>query len=322
MLFACYSVLVCMLVIDGARYLPWTPKDEEKEFHPLIKKQSKEIFGKNSIYFDVKTTIKTASGIGSIPDAYVININEPVQWYVVENELATHPVYDHIVKQLSKFINGIDNQNSRTQILEILYDKINADEKMRATITETTNNVDLHHFLAKLLTKPPRIVVIIDKKTLDVEEACLSLKYVPTIIEFKSFVREDDPKVFAHLFEPIVSDQTTVKNNINLPNIESINIGTVTPHHEYTMPILESLIELGGSARAPDVIARVYEKMRTKLKEKDYQPCQRGMVQWKYRVNWQRTKLRNIGYLKKDSPFGVWEITEEGRKYYESLKEA
>jgi hypothetical protein len=36
----------------------------------------------------------------------------------VENELSTHPVYDHIAKRLTKFINGIENQNTRNQILE------------------------------------------------------------------------------------------------------------------------------------------------------------------------------------------------------------
>jgi hypothetical protein len=31
-----------MLVIDDVRYKLWTPKDEEKEFHPMIKEYSKE----------------------------------------------------------------------------------------------------------------------------------------------------------------------------------------------------------------------------------------------------------------------------------------
>lgn len=34
-----------MLIVNGVRYKPWAPKDEEKEFHPLVKAQSKEIFG-------------------------------------------------------------------------------------------------------------------------------------------------------------------------------------------------------------------------------------------------------------------------------------
>jgi hypothetical protein len=35
-----------MLIIDGVKYQLWTPTNEEKEFHPLVKEYSKEIFGK------------------------------------------------------------------------------------------------------------------------------------------------------------------------------------------------------------------------------------------------------------------------------------
>jgi len=49
----------------------------------------------------MKHVLKTASGIGSIPDAYVINLSKS-ELYVVENELASHPVYDHVMKHLTK----------------------------------------------------------------------------------------------------------------------------------------------------------------------------------------------------------------------------
>jgi len=38
------SVLVCMLIIDGVRYQLWTPMNEEKEFHPLVRENANEIF--------------------------------------------------------------------------------------------------------------------------------------------------------------------------------------------------------------------------------------------------------------------------------------
>jgi hypothetical protein len=38
-----------MLLVDGVKYKLWTPKDEEKEFHPLVKASSKEIFGEELI---------------------------------------------------------------------------------------------------------------------------------------------------------------------------------------------------------------------------------------------------------------------------------
>ena len=71
-----YKVGCIMLLIDGVKYRLWTPKDEEKEFHPMIREHSKELFGEGSIYFDVKHKLISRSGIGSIPDAYVISLSK------------------------------------------------------------------------------------------------------------------------------------------------------------------------------------------------------------------------------------------------------
>jgi len=176
-----------MLLIDGVKYRLWTPKDEEKEFHSMIRESSKEIFGENSLYFDVKHVLKTTSGIGSIPDAYVISLTKPYEWYVVENELASHPVYDHIVKQLTKFINGIANPNAKNQILDVLYDEINKDNVLKATVQRLIDSTDIYRALSKLLSNHPRIVIVIDQKTPEVEEACQVLKYKTDIVEFKTF---------------------------------------------------------------------------------------------------------------------------------------
>ncbi len=192
-----------MLTVNGVKYRLWHPKDEEKEFHPLVKACSKEIFGEDSIYFDVKRILKTASGIGSIPDAYVITLSQPHRLYVVENELATHPIYDHVVRQLTKFINGIANQNARSQIIDMLYDQIDRDNNLREQIQKTVGSTDIYRFLSKLLAEPPRIVIIIDEQSAELEEACFSLRYQPDIVEFKTFVREDDQNIRAHLFEPV-----------------------------------------------------------------------------------------------------------------------
>jgi len=191
-----------MLIIDGVKYKLWTPKDEEKEFHPLVKEHYKEIFGEDSLYFDTKHVLKTVSGIGSIPDAYVINLSR-AELYVVEIELASHPVYDHIVKQLTKFINGIENLDTRNQIIDMLYDEIDSDIVLRATVQKAIGSTDIYRFVSKLLSKPPRIVIIVDKKTPEIEEACRVLKYQTDIMEFETFVREDAPNVHAHLFEPL-----------------------------------------------------------------------------------------------------------------------
>lgn len=37
--------MICMLLIGGTKHKVLTLRDKEKEFHPLIKEYSKEIFG-------------------------------------------------------------------------------------------------------------------------------------------------------------------------------------------------------------------------------------------------------------------------------------
>ena len=89
------------------------------------------------------------SGIGSIPDAYVIDLSKR-ELYIVEIELSSHPVYDHIVKQLTKFINGIENPHTRNQIINMLYEEINRDIVLKATIQKTTGSLEVYRFISTL----------------------------------------------------------------------------------------------------------------------------------------------------------------------------
>jgi len=150
-----------MLVIDGVKYKLWTPRDEEKEFHPMIKEHSKEIFGENSLYFDVRHKLMSRSGIGSIPDAYVISLSKPYQWYIIENELASHRVYEHIVPQISKFVSGIENLRSQREIRDVLYKDIIQDKVLKAFVENVIHPEEIHSFLSSLMSNPPKIAIFI-----------------------------------------------------------------------------------------------------------------------------------------------------------------
>jgi hypothetical protein len=115
------------LVIDGVKFNLWTPNLEEKEFHPIIKEHSREIFGKTSAYLDFSTRLKSEAGIGSEPDGFIIDpTNEKL--YVVEAELSKHNPYKHINDQLTRFINGLDNIATKNAVVEALFDQIEANK--------------------------------------------------------------------------------------------------------------------------------------------------------------------------------------------------
>lgn len=306
-----------MLLIDGVRYKLWTPEDEENEFHPMVKEHSKEIFGEDSVYFDIKHKLRSKSGIASIPDAYVITLYKPYKWYIVENELASHPVYSHIFPQISKFISGIDNLKSQREIINILDNQIIQDKVLKTIVETKIHPEETHRFLSSLVSKPPRIAIIIDRETDEVKDAIKSLKKLGHIevVEFKTFVREDAPNVHAHLFEPIYKRE-------KVPTPMHVKKGEITPQADYTLPILETLIKMGGSGKTSDVLDRVFNKMKDRLKPKDLERTSSGTdIRWKNHARWERQRLRSEGYLKKDSPRGIWEITEKGSDLYKRLKE-
>jgi hypothetical protein len=191
-----------MLLIDGVRYQEWEISNED-ELEQMVIEHAQDIFGENSIYFDKKQKLKSLAGVGSIPDGLVIMFGSVPQWRIVEVELSSHDPYAHIVPQVDKFINGIDNQNTRNKLVDTLYNLINSDELLRRETRQAIGlDKDIHKFLADLITTPPTITIIIEKDTDQLEDALR--KYAQKkVIEFQTFRRVGAESVHAHLFEPL-----------------------------------------------------------------------------------------------------------------------
>jgi hypothetical protein len=96
--------------------------------------------------------------------------------------------------------------------------------------------------------------------------------------------------------------------------------GGFTPSHWYWPYILQSLIELGGSARGDDVLKLVGTKMMKFFTSGDRELLPSGMdVRWRNRAAWQRYNMVQQGLLRSDSRRGVWEITDAGRRWFEDV---
>jgi len=67
------------------------------------------------------------------------------------------------------------------------------------------------------------------------------------------------------------------------------------------------------------LIEDVGRALEGKLTENDCELLGSGLTRWKNRVQFVRLKLVQAGLVKKDSPRGVWEITQSGREYLLNL---
>ena len=73
---------------------------------------------------------------------------------------------------------------------------------------------------------------------------------------------------------------------------------------------LETLGELGGSARAGDVLDLIQDKLKDRLQPDDLEPNANGIPQWRLRAMHARRQLVAEGLLKSDSPKFVWELAD------------
>lgn len=110
------------------------------------------------------------------------------------------------------------------------------------------------------------------------------------------------------------------RGNIHLKrrNLGRLQRGLRTPEIAFFQPILKALIELNGSAEMDDVLEKVGQSMKGVLRQVDFEPLASGteMLRWRNTAKWARNTMREEGLLKSNSPQGIWEITEAGRRTF------
>jgi predicted transport protein len=196
------------VLIDGVTYKLVRPNDEAS-LEKAVQVNSKHIFGESSFYFDVKKIIRSKAGIASIPDGYAILFDPKPRWCIVEVELASHPIYEHVISQLSKSNRGIEDTQTRKNIVDMLYEVFSKDDILKAQLKKKIKTGEIYKFILDLLSEDPLIIVAIDEKTAELQEALVDLRGEVRVLEFKTFRREGvSEELNAYVFEPLLEAKT------------------------------------------------------------------------------------------------------------------
>lgn len=100
-------------------------------------------------------------------------------------------------------------------------------------------------------------------------------------------------------------------------NLGKLKRGLRTPEKAFNRPILQTLQELGGKGHMGQVLDEVLVKMKSILKDVDYEPLASGpdLPRWKNTAQWARNGMVKNGLMRNDSPRGIWEIAEKGKEF-------
>jgi hypothetical protein len=174
-----------VVLVDGVEYRLTRPENE-KALEDAIRANHRHVFGSDSLYFDLKRKMRSRAGVATIPDAYVIVFDPKPRWCIVEVELSSHPLYDHIVAQLTKFNRGIENTGTRRQVIDYLYEAIRADAVLEAQVRQKIKSGEIYKFVSDVVSVDPIIVVVIDEKTGELEEALRDIRGEKRVVEFRT----------------------------------------------------------------------------------------------------------------------------------------
>jgi len=89
----------------------------ENELERMVVEHATEIFGKDTVYFDLKRKISSKGGFGTIPDGYVIDLKQN-KLYLIEVELIRHSLKKHVLPQISNFMMALDNASTIDKLVD------------------------------------------------------------------------------------------------------------------------------------------------------------------------------------------------------------
>jgi len=188
-----------ILLKDGVAYLPHEYVDES-ELEAVFLEHVRDIFGPSALLFPGRK-VRSKSGVASVPDAFVLDLDRGV-WSVVEVELASHPLYEHVIGQVSKFRAGISDPRTRKALVRTFYDAISSSPDMKVEF-ERRGITEIHKFVFETLEKPPELRIILDDVSDETQEVLASLPLNPEVTELRTYYRDGGvAQDHVHRFRP------------------------------------------------------------------------------------------------------------------------
>lgn len=208
-----------MLIFKDSKFIK-SPFDNESELEQVIVDNYEYLFGPTSFYLP-KAKIKTADGIGTIPDGFAIDIGQR-KWYLVEAELMHHSVWNHIAPQVTKQLLASHQQVTKRTLVDLSVSQYKSDPYTKEKFDDLNiAEINVRQVIGDILDSDPIIGVPIDGITNDLRDWARTLKYKVKLWVVNKFVELNKSSnvvfEFPEEFKPVLD--TEEESQPRKPNI-------------------------------------------------------------------------------------------------------
>lgn len=187
-----------MLIFKDTKFIK-SPFDNEAELEQVIVENYEYLFGPTSFYLP-KAKIKTADGVGTIPDGFVIDIGLK-KWYLVEAELMHHSVWNHIAPQVTKQILASQQSITKRILIDLAVQQYQTDNYTKEKFEDLNiAAINVRQVVGDILETDPIIGVPIDGITNDLRDWARTLKYKVKLWVVSKFVEFNKPTNIVYEF--------------------------------------------------------------------------------------------------------------------------
>lgn len=235
-----------MLIFKDTKFIK-SPFDSETELEQVIVDNYEYLFGPTSFYLP-KAKIKTADGVGTIPDGFAIDIGQR-KWYLVEAELMHHSVWNHIAPQVTKQILASQQQITKRTLVDLAVEQYQSEPYTKEKFEDLNiAAINVRQVVGDILETDPIIGVPIDGITNDLRDWARTLKYKVKLWVVSKFVEFNNPTnivfEFPEEFKPELD--TEEESKPQKPNAEIaqydvelsdlLNVNLLTVGEKLSMP--------------------------------------------------------------------------------------
>lgn len=187
-----------MLIFKDTKFIK-SPFDNEAELEQVIIDNYEYLFGPTSFYLP-KAKIKTADGVGTIPDGFAIDIGLR-KWYLVEAELIHHSVWNHIAPQVTKQLLASQQLVTKKNLIDLAVSQYKSDSYTKEKFYDLNiDEINVRKVIGDILENDPIIGVPIDGITNDLRDWARTLKYKVKLWVVNKFVELNNPSNIVYEF--------------------------------------------------------------------------------------------------------------------------